>query len=148
MLICKANPVIRSVDLFYIWWCPYENLPDFNRMAILVTPNKCFTYLKKTKRSIFFYFHDKCFQNFKVIVCYYTITAELYTVTLNFFCYYGKTLYKENVSQELHSLRAKPLPRSPGQVKLDSTSENYERICMNNFFFSLNLAFGQVGQKK
>ena len=40
----------------------------------------------------------------------------------------------------LNSLRANPLARSPGQVKLDS--ENYERICLNKLFFLLlNLAF-------
>ena len=33
-----------------------------------------------------------------------------------------------------------------GQVNWIWTSENYERICLNNFFF-LNLALGQVGDK-
>ena len=35
------------------------------------------------------------------------------------------------LSDDSNSLWANPLPRRPGQVKLDSTSENYERICLN-----------------
>ena len=37
---------------------------------------------------------------------------------------------------------------TPGQIKLDRISENYERICLNKWnFFILNLAFWQVGEK-
>jgi len=45
------------------------------------------------------------------------------------------------------SLHANPLARSPGQAKMASAIENYERICLNNYIFLLNLAFWQVGEK-
>jgi hypothetical protein len=41
-------------------------------------------------------------------------------------------LWKLVLFTDIDSLRANPLARSLGQVKLDSdTSENYERICLN-----------------
>jgi hypothetical protein len=39
------------------------------------------------------------------------------------------------------SLHANPLARSPGQAKLASAIENYERICLNNFFSSSKFGF-------
>ena len=47
--------------------------------------------------------------------------------------------------QEVYSLHINPLAQSPGQVKLDSTSENYKRICLKKQIFFSKFGYKNVG---
>ena len=50
--------------------------------------------------------------------------------------FFGSNIFGARATPEM---RVFALARRPGQVKLDSTSENYERICLNKWVFFLNL---------